>query len=170
LFDTNDTIMAKKIDKTNAARLLDKAKIAYSLIPYTVDENNLAATHVAEELGEDIATVFKTLVLRGDRTGLFVCVIPGDHEVDLKAAARISANKKADLIAMKELLPTTGYIRGGCSPIGMKKPLPTYIHSSCLEHERIYISAGVRGLQIAIAPNDLINYVGATVAEISERM
>lgn len=162
--------MAKKIDKTNAARLLDKAKIAYSLIPYTVDENNLAATHVAEELGEDISTVFKTLVLRGDRTGLFVCVIPGDHEVDLKAAARISANKKADLIAMKELLPTTGYIRGGCSPIGMKKPLPTYIHSSCLEHERIYISAGVRGLQIAIAPNDLINYVGATVAEISERM
>ena len=162
--------MAKKIDKTNAARLLDKAKIAYSLIPYTVDENNLAATHVAEELGEDISTVFKTLVLRGDRTGLFVCVIPGDHEVDLKAAARISANKKADLRAMKELLPTTGYIRGGCSPIGMKKPLPTYIHSSCLEHERIYISAGVRGLQIAIAPNDLINYVGATVAEISERM
>ena len=162
--------MAKKIDKTNAARLLDKAKIAYSLIPYTVDENNLAATHVAEELGEDISIVFKTLVLRGDRTGLFVCVIPGDHEVDLKAVARISANKKADLIAMKELLPTTGYIRGGCSPIGMKKPLPTYIHSSCLEHERIYISAGVRGLQIAIAPNDLINYVGATVAEISERM
>ena len=170
MFDTNDTIMAKKIDKTNAARLLDRAKITYSLIPYTVDENNLAATHVAEELGEDISTVFKTLVLRGDRTGLFVCVIPGDHEVDLKAAARISANKKADLIAMKELLPTTGYIRGGCSPIGMKRPLPTYIHSSCLEHERIYISAGVRGLQIAIAPNDLINYVGATVAEISERM
>lgn len=170
MFDTNNTIMAKKIDKTNAARLLDKAKIAYSLIPYTVDENNLAATHVAEELGEDISTVFKTLVLRGDRTGLFVCVIPGDHEVDLKAAARISANKKADLIAMKELLPTTGYIRGGCSPIGMKKPLPTYIHSSCLEHDTIYISAGVRGLQIAIAPNDLINYVGATVAEISERM
>ncbi len=161
--------MAKKIDKTNAARLLDRAKIEYSLIPYTVDENNLAATHVAEELGEDIATVFKTLVLRGDRNGLFVCVIPGDHEVDLKAAARISANKKADLIAMKELLPTTGYIRGGCSPIGMKKPLPTFIHSSCLAHERIYISAGVRGLQIAIAPNDLINYVGATVAEISEK-
>lgn len=161
--------MAKKIDKTNAARLLDRAKIEYSLIPYTVDENNLAATHVAEELGEDIATVFKTLVLRGDRNGLFVCVIPGDHEVDLKAAARISANKKADLIAMKELLPTTGYIRGGCSPIGMKKPLPTFIHSSCLAHERIYISAGVRGLQIAIAPNDLINYVGATVAEISAK-
>ena len=158
--------MAKKIDKTNAARLLDKAKVAYELVPYTVDENNLAATHVAEELGEDIATVFKTLVLRGDRVGLFVCVIPGDKEVDLKAAARVSGNKKADLIAMKELLPTTGYIRGGCSPIGMKKPLPTFIHSTCLEHERIYISAGVRGLQIAIAPADLIAYVGATVSEL----
>ena len=158
--------MAKKIDKTNAARLLDRAKIAYELIPYTVDEDNLAATHVAEELGEDIATVFKTLVLRGDRSGLFVCVIPGDKEVDLKAAARVSGNKKADLIAMKELLPTTGYIRGGCSPIGMKKPLPTYINTSSLEHERIYISAGVRGLQIAIAPCDLISYVGATVADL----
>lgn len=158
--------MAKKIDKTNAARLLDRAKITYELIPYTVDEDNLAATHVAEELGEDIATVFKTLVLRGDRAGLFVCVIPGDKEVDLKAAARVSGNKKADLIAMKELLPTTGYIRGGCSPIGMKKPLPTFIHSSCLEHERIYISAGVRGLQIAIAPTDLIAYVGAMVSEL----
>lgn len=158
--------MAKKIEKTNAARLLDRAKITYDLVPYTVDENNLAATHVAEELGEDIATVFKTLVLRGDRTGFFVCVIPGDKEVDLKAAARVSGNKKVDLIPMKELLPTTGYIRGGCTPIGMKKPFPTFIHSTCLDHERIYISAGVRGLQIAIAPSDLISYVGATVADI----
>lgn len=160
------TTMTKKIEKTNAARLLDRAKIAYDLVPYTVDEDNLAATHVAEELGEDIATVFKTLVLRGDREGLFVCVIPGDKEVDLKAAARVSGNKKADLIPMKELLPTTGYIRGGCSPIGMKKPLPTFIHSTCMEHQRIYISAGVRGLQIAIAPQDLIAYVGASVAEL----
>ena len=158
--------MAKKIEKTNAARLLDRTKIAYDLVPYTVDEDNLAATHVAEELGEDIATVFKTLVLRGDRTGLFVCVIPGNKEVDLKAAARVSGNKKADLIPMKELLPTTGYIRGGCSPIGMKKPLPTFIHSTCLDHERIYISAGVRGLQIAIAPADLVAYVGATVVDL----
>ena len=158
--------MAKKIEKTNAARLLDRAKIAYDLIPYTVDEDNLAATHVAEELGEDIATVFKTLVLRGDRAGLFVCVIPGDKEVDLKAAARVSGNKKADLIPMKELLPTTGYIRGGCTPIGMKKPLPTFIHSTCLDHERIYISAGVRGLQIAIAPADLVSFVGATVTDL----
>ena len=158
--------MAKKIDKTNVARLLDRAKIAYELVPYTVDENNLAATHVAEELGEDIATVFKTLVLRGDRTGHFVCVIPGDREVDLKAAARISGNKRAELIPMKELLPTTGYIRGGGSPIGMKRPFATYIHATCLEHERIYISAGIRGLQIALAPRDLIAYVGATVAEL----
>lgn len=158
--------MAKKIEKTNAARLLDRAKIAYDLVPYTVDEDNLAATHVAEELGEDIATVFKTLVLRGDRAGLFVCVIPGDKEVDLKAAARVSGNKKADLIPMKELLPTTGYIRGGCSPIGMKRPLPTFIHSTCLDHERIYISAGVRGLQIAIAPADLVAYVGAAVVDL----
>jgi Cys-tRNA(Pro)/Cys-tRNA(Cys) deacylase len=158
--------MAKKIEKTNAARLLDRAKIAYDLVPYTVDEDNLAATHVAEELGEDIATVFKTLVLRGDRAGLFVCVIPGDKEVGLKAAARVSGNKKADLIPMKELLPTTGYIRGGCSPIGMKKPLPTFIHSTCLDHERIYISAGVRGLQIGIAPSDLVAFVGATVTDL----
>lgn len=160
--------MAKntKIEKTNAARLLDRAKISYELIPYTVDEDNLAATHVAEELGEDIATVFKTLILKGDRTGHFVCVIPGDKEVDLKAAARVSGNKKCDLIPMKELLPTTGYIRGGCSPIGMKKPFPTFIHTTALEHEHIYISAGVRGLQIKISPTSLISFVGASVEEI----
>ena len=156
-----------KIEKTNAARLLDRAGIAYELIPYTVDENDLAATHVAAELGEDIATVFKTLVLRGDRTGHFVCVIPGDREVDLKAAARVSGNKKCDLIPMKELLPTTGYIRGGCSPIGMRKPFPTFIHSSCTEHQHIYISAGVRGLQIRIAPDDLVKFTGAVVTELT---
>ena len=158
--------MAKKIEKTNAARLLDRAKIKYELVPYTVDEDNLAATHVAEELGEDIATVFKTLVLRGDRTGHFVCVIPGDKEVDLKAAAKVSGNKKADLIPMKELLSTTGYIRGGCTPIGMKKPFPTFIHSTCLNYDTIYISAGVRGLQIAINPQDLINFISASVTNL----
>lgn len=113
-----------KISKTNAARLLDKAKIPYELIPYKVDENHLAASHVAEQLGEDICSVFKTLVLQGDKNGYFVCVIPGDQEVNLKLAAQISGNKKAELIPMKELLPVTGYIRGGCSPIGMKKPFP----------------------------------------------
>ena len=160
--------MAKnKIEKTNAARLLDRAGIAYELIPYTVDETNLAAAHVAEELGEDIATVFKTLVLCGDKTGYLVCVVPGDHEVDLKAAARLSGNKKADLIPMKELLGTTGYIRGGCSPIGMKRPFPVFIHDSVLRQPAIYVSAGIRGLQLKIAPADLIRFVGATVAPIS---
>ena len=121
-----------KINKTNAARLLDKAKIAYELIPYEVDENDLSAVHVAASLGEDINCVFKTLILHGDKSGYFVCVIPGEHEVDLKLAAKASGNKKCDLIPVKELLPLTGYIRGGCSPIGMKRAFPTYIHSSCL--------------------------------------
>ena len=158
-----------RIEKTNAARLLDRAKIAYELIPYRVDEEHLAATHVAEQLGEDIACVFKTLVLKGDRTGYFVCVVAGDHEVDLKAAAKVSGNKKVDLIPMKELLPVTGYIRGGCSPIGMKKAFPTYIHASASEHPFIYISAGVRGLQLKLAPADLAAYVRAAFAEISRR-
>ena len=163
--------MAKqKIEKTNAARLLDRAKITYELVPYEVDENNLAATHVAEQLGEDIATVFKTLVLTGDRTGHLVCVVPGNHEVDLKAAARISGNKKVEMLPMKELLPTTGYIRGGCTSIGMKKRFPTYIHSTALNFPFIYISAGVRGLQIKIAPQDLITFVGAEVGELSVEM
>ena len=158
--------MAKKIEKTNAARLLDRAKVAYELIPYEVDENDLAATRVAESLGEPIERVYKTLVLRGDRNGHFVCVVQGDKEVDLKLAAKVSGNKSAALIPMKELLPTTGYIRGGCSPIGMKKPFPTFIHATALEHEYIYISAGVRGLQIKISPTALIDFVGATVEEI----
>ena len=159
----------QKTEKTNAARLLDRAGIVYELIPYNVDENDLAATHVAEELGEDIATVFKTLVLRGDRTGYFVCVVPGDCEVDLKAAARISGNKKCDLIPMKELLPVTGYIRGGCSPIGMRKPFPTFIHATCNDHPYIYVSAGIRGLQIKIAPANLLSFTGAITAEIAVR-
>ena len=155
-----------KIEKTNAARLLDKAGIPYDLIPYTVDESNLAAEHVAEELGENIEQVFKTLVLRGDKNGLFVCVIPGNFEVDLKVAARISGNKNCDLIPMKELLPLTGYIRGGCSPIGMKKPYPTFIHESALLYDDIYISAGVRGLQFRISPKHLFDYTGAEVYPI----
>lgn len=163
--------MAKqKIEKTNAARLLDRAKIKYELIPYQVDENDLAAGHVAEQLGEDIETVFKTLVLVGDKSGHVVCVVPGNHEVDLKLAAKASGNKWVEMIPMKELLGVTGYIRGGCSPIGMKKRFPTYIHQSCMEHDAIYISAGVRGLQIRIAPQDLIPFIGAEVGEISREM
>ncbi|MBQ9137475.1 MAG: Cys-tRNA(Pro) deacylase [Alistipes sp.] len=161
--------MAKKIIKTNAARLLDRAKIAYELVPYEVDENNLAATHVAQSLGEPIERVYKTLVLRGDRTGHFVCVIAGDKEVDLKAAAKISGNKSAEMIPMKELLPTTGYIRGGCTPIGMKKAFPTYIDASAVAFDHIFISAGVRGLQLKIDPNALVDFIGATVAEVQTR-
>ena len=155
-----------KIEKTNAARLLESAGISYELIPYEVDEENLAADHVAEQLGEDIEQVFKTLVLRGDKTGIFVCVIPGNFEVDLKIAAKISGNKSCQMLHLKELLPNTGYIRGGCSPIGMKKPFPTFIHESALLHDYIYISAGVRGLQIKISPNDLFEFVRAEIYPI----
>ncbi len=155
-----------RIEKTNAARLLDKAGISYELIPYEVDENDLAAGHIAAQLDEPLDQVFKTLVLSGDRTGYFVCVVPGGAEVDLKAAAKISGNKKCDLIHMKDLLPVTGYIRGGCSPVGMKKPFPTYFHSSALDFPYIYVSAGVRGLQLRISPADLIGYVKAVTADI----
>ena len=164
------THMPKKarIEKTNAARLLDRAGIKYGLVPYKVDENDLAAGHIASQLGEPLEQVFKTLVLEGDRTGHFVCVVPGNAEVDLKAAARVSGNKKCDLIPMKELLETTGYIRGGCSPVGMKKPFPTYFHSTAMDFPYIYVSAGVRGLQFKIAPADLVAYTGAVVADIAK--
>ena len=148
----------KKIQKTNAARLLDRAKIQYELIAYEVDENDLSAGHLAATIGEDINQVFKTLVLFGEKTKHFVCVVPGNSEVDLKKAAKVSGNKKVDLIAMKDLLATTGYIRGGCSPIGMKKPFPTFIHESCMIFTHIYISAGQRGLQLKISPQALITY------------
>ena len=154
------------ISKTNAARLLDRAKIKYELVPYIVDENNLAANHIAEQLNEDIRQVFKTLVLHGDRTGYFVCVIPGNDEVDLKKAAKVSGNKKADLIPMKELLPVTGYIRGGCSLIGMKKAFPTFFHLTCKDFDYIYVSAGVRGLQLKISAENLVEYVGAEIADL----
>ena len=139
-----------KIDKTNAVRLLDKEKIEYKLIPYQVDESDLSAIHVAEQLQEPVEQVFKTLVLKGDKSSYFVCIIPGAEELDLKAAAKISGNKSCDMIPMKELLNITGYIRGACSPIGMKKLFPTYIDKSYEAFEYIYISAGKRGLQIQL--------------------
>lgn len=154
------------VAKTNVARLLDAAGIEYELIPYSFSEDDLSAVHVAAELGEDIEQVFKTLVLRGDKNGIFVCVIPGDFEVDLKLAARISGNKNCDMLHMKELLPTTGYIRGGCSPIGMKKKFPTFIHESAMLYDHIYISAGIRGLQVKISPSDLFSYTGAQIYPI----
>ena len=156
----------KKLTKTNAARLLDRAKIAYELVPYDVDESDLGAQHLADTLGQDVNQVFKTLVLQGDKTGHFVCVVPGNAEVDLKKVAKVSGNKKCDLIHMKDLLATTGYIRGGCSPVGMKKPFPTYFHSTCNDYDFIYVSAGMRGLQFKISPADLVAFVGATVCDI----
>jgi Cys-tRNA(Pro)/Cys-tRNA(Cys) deacylase len=152
--------------KTNASRLLTKAGIKYELIPYKFDENDLAAQHVADELGEDINQVFKTLVLSAEKAGHLVCVVPGNCEVDLKKAARAIGAKKAEMIPMKELLPLTGYIRGGCSPVGMKKPFPTFFHSTALDYEHIFVSAGVRGLQLKIAPADLIKYVNAEVTDL----
>ncbi len=155
-----------KIQKTNAARLLDSKKIPYELVPYIVDENDLSAVHVAAQLNEPIELVFKTLVLRGDKTGIFVCVIPGAEEVDLKKAAKASGNKSCAMTAMKELLGLTGYIRGGCSPLGMKKPYPTHIHNTALQHDFIYVSAGVRGLQIKINPTQLIEVCGMAVDDL----
>lgn len=161
--------MKEKINKTNVARLLDKAKISYQLIPYEVDENDLSATHVAAQLGENIAQVFKTLILHGDKSGYFVCVIPGGDEVDLKKAAKISGNKKCEMIPVKELLPLTGYIRGGCSPIGMKKHFPTYIHHTAEQFDKIYVSAGQRGLQIRLSSADLIRQTQAKMADLTLR-
>lgn len=159
-------------EKTNAARLLDKAKIPYRLVPYEVDESDLSAPHVAESLGEDIRKVFKTLVLHGERTGgggYFVCVIPGAEEVDLKLAAKAAGMKSAELIPMKELLPLTGYIRGGCTAIGMKKPFPVFIHTTANDFDKIFISAGQRGLQMEIAPSDLASYTGATIVDLIKK-
>lgn len=149
--------------KTNVARLLDVAGIEYELVPYEVDESDLSAGHVAAQLGENPDMVFKTLVLKGDKTGFFVCVIPGQMELDLKVAAAISGNKSCAMIHMKDLLATTGYIRGGCSPIGMKKPFPTYICEAANLFDHIYVSAGVRGLQLKITPSDLFAYTGAGI-------
>lgn len=156
----------QKIQKTNAARLLDRAKIPYDLISYNFDREDLAATHVAEELGEDIDTVYKSLVLHGDRSGYFVCVIPGDKEVDLKKAAKVSGNKKADMIPMKDLLNVTGYIRGGCTAIGMKKPYPVYLQKEAGDLEFFYVSAGQRGLQLKLSPKDYVRFTGATLCDI----
>lgn len=158
--------MSQKIQKTNVCRLLDAAGIEYAVIEYAVDESDLSAVHVADELGEDVDAVFKTIVLEGDKTKHFVCVVPGACEVDLKKAARASGNKSCKPIAQKELLPLTGYIRGGCCPIGMKKPFPTYIDETCLLSEKIYISAGQRGMQLRLNPQDLIDYVHATTADL----
>ena len=153
-------------EKTNASRILERSGVKFDLVEYKVDEEHLDAVHVAEELDEDINTVYKTLVLHGDKNGHFVCVIQGDKEVDLKKAAKISGNKKVAMIPMKELLPLTGYIRGGCTAIGMKKNFPVFLDQRALNNSFIYISAGRRGLQIKLSPSDYANVTKAVVGDI----
>lgn len=152
--------------KTNAARKLDELKINYRILEYTVDEEHLDAVHVAAEVGMPSNQVFKTLCVRGDKNGVMFAVIPGDGELDLKALARVSGNKRAELVALKEVLPLTGYIRGGCSPLGAKKNYPVYMDQTSNDWEEIAISAGQRGMQIIAAPQDLQKATNAAVAPL----
>ena len=160
--------MAKEA-KTNAMRMLDSAKIPYEVRTYEFEETDLAGIHAADAVGMPYETVFKTLVARGDKTGFVVFCIPVAEELDLKKAARASKNKSVELLHVKDLLPTTGYIRGGCSPIGMKKKFPTFFDSSILNFKTVLCSAGKVGRQIEIAPEALIEYVQGKTAEIGER-
>ena len=153
--------------KTNAMRQLDKAGIAYTTMEYEVDEKDLSGVHVAAQLGQAAEQVFKTLVLHGDKTGFLVCCVPVAEELDLKKVARASGNTHAEMIPMKDLLATTGYIRGGCSPIGMKKAFPTWIDETCVLYEQIAVSAGIRGAQIIIEPQALIDFVQAQTADLT---
>ena len=152
--------------KTNAARKLDELKIDYKLIEYAVDEEHLDAIHVAQEVGMPASQVFKTLCVRGDKNGVMFAVIPGDGELDLKALAKASGNKRAELVALKEVLPLTGYIRGGCSPLGAKKNYPVYMDATSNNWPEIAISAGQRGMQIVAAPQDLQKATNATVVPL----
>jgi Cys-tRNA(Pro)/Cys-tRNA(Cys) deacylase len=154
--------------KTNAARLLDAKSIDYELAEYEVNESDLSAVSLAKKIGQDVEQIFKTLVLRGDKTGVFVAVIPGNAEVDLKKAAKVSGNKNCAMVQQKELLGLTGYIRGGCSPLGMKKPYQIYIHETCQLFDQIYISAGQRGLQLKLNPEDLVYVTDAAVCDLAE--
>ena len=153
----------KKIKKTNAARILDELHIIYELKTYPVDEEHLDAVHVAKEVGMPPEQVFKTLCVRGDKTGVIFAVIPGNGELDLKALARVSGNKRCEMVHLKEVLPLTGYIRGGCSPLGAKKDYPVFMDETCWLFDRIAISAGLRGMQILAAPEDLVRATGAAV-------
>jgi Cys-tRNA(Pro)/Cys-tRNA(Cys) deacylase len=152
--------------KTNVARILDRFKIKYELIEYQVDADDLSAVHVAESAGIPIEKIYKTLVLQGDKNGIFVCIVPGGKEIDLKKAAVASSNKKVGMIKMNELESLTGYLRGGCSPLGMKKNYPIFIDQSVLKKPFIFISAGIRGMQIKIAPADLVTVTKAVTTDI----
>ena len=154
--------------KTNVMRLLDAAKIPYEAKEDPVDEHDLSGSHAADMLGVDHGSVFKTLVLKGERTGFLVCCIPVDGEVDLKKAAKAAGDKKVEMLPMKDLLATTGYIRGGCSPIGMKKKFPTFIDEAALKYETIAVSAGQRGFQVLLSPQALADYVGAKLLDLQQ--
>ncbi len=161
--------MAKeKIQKTNAMRLLDSAGLDYEMASYDYDESDLSGVHAAAELGVAPEIVFKTLVTRGDSNAFFVFVIPVAESLDLKKAARASGNKKIEMIHVKEILDITGYIRGGCSPIGMKKPFPTYIDETAQLYEKIYFSAGKRGVQIILDPEELASVTGGIFTDLTE--
>lgn len=152
--------------KTNVMRLLEQAKIPYTSGEYEYDESDLSGVHAAEALGMDPDMMFKTLVARGDKNGILVFCIPVAEELDLKKAAKASGDKKVEMVHVKELPGLTGYIRGGCSPIGMKKKYPTYIEETALLFDEVSVSAGMRGCQIMLNPEDLIKYVDAVVCEI----
>ncbi len=155
--------------KTNAMRMLDAAKIPYQTMEYEVDENDLSGVHISEQLGFPPEKMFKTLVAKGDKTGPVVFCIPVAEEIDLKRAAVITGNKKIEMVHVKDLLALTGYIRGGCSPIGMKKKFPTYVHESALEHEEITVSAGVRGAQLLLNSAALLQFVQAKTANFTAK-
>ena len=161
--------MAKKKSgaKTNAARILDGLGISYELKEYPVDLDDLSAVHVAEMVGMPIEKVFKTLVARGDKTGVLMACIPGDGELDLKELAAVSGNKRVEMVHLNEVLGLTGYVRGGCSPLGAKKAYPVYLDVSAETQSKISISAGKRGEQIMLAPADLIRAANAAVANLN---
>lgn len=150
-------------------RLLDAARIPYEAKEYPVDENDLSGSHAADLMGVDHGSMFKTLVMKGEKTGYLVCCIPVDGEVNLKKAAKAAGDKKVEMLHMKDLLSVTGYVRGGCSPIGMKKKFPTYIDESALEYEKIAVSAGTRGVQVILSPEKLAAYVGAKFTDLQEK-
>ena len=152
--------------KTNVMRLLDAAGISYETGTYEVDENGLSGSNAADLMGVDHDTMYKTLVLKGEKCGYLVCCIPVDEELDLKKAARAAGEKKVEMIHVKEMLGITGYIRGGCSPIGMKKKFPTYIEETAQLYEAITVSAGQRGVQITLNPEDLKRYVDGVFAAL----
>ena len=152
--------------KTNVMRLLDAANISYESKEYEVDEKDLSGSHAADMMGADHDTIYKNLVLKGEKTGYLFCCIPVDEELDLKKVAKAAHDKKVEMIPMKDLLPLTGYIRGGCSPIGMKKKFPLYIEETAILFEKIAVSAGQRGVQILLSPNDLCAYTEGSFAPL----